>query len=63
MYQSQEHAGLLNLDMFSNYAALLVGPEYVDFDWENLLVLVQHCDLKTSKTPMVHSRLPDFAHQ
>ena len=34
-----ESAGLLNLDTFGDYAALLVGPEQADFDWDNLLSL------------------------
>ena len=38
-YPKLEQAGLLNLDTFGDYAALLVGPEHADFDWDNLLSL------------------------
>ena len=34
-----EQAGLINLDSFGDYAALMVGPEYADFGWDNLLQL------------------------
>ena len=44
-----EQAGMLNLDTFSNCAALLVGLERTDFDWENLLALVQHHDMKIKR--------------
>ena len=44
-----ERAGLLNLDSFGDYAALLVGPEYADFGWENLLHLAQHRDMKIQR--------------
>ena len=41
-----ERAGLLDLDSFGDYAALLVGPQYADFGWGNLLNLAQHHDIK-----------------
>ena len=31
-----EQAGLINLDSFGDYAALMVGPEYAAFGWDNL---------------------------
>ena len=34
-----EQAGLINLDSFGDYAALMVGPEYAVFGWDNLLQL------------------------
>ena len=34
-----EQAGLINLNSFGDYAALMVGPEYADFGWDNLLQL------------------------
>lgn len=46
-----EQAGLVNLDTFGDYTALLVGPDHADFDWENLPVLSQHCDMKTKRGP------------
>ena len=35
-----KQAGLINLDSFGDYAALMVGPEYADFGLDNLLQLV-----------------------
>ena len=34
-----EKAGLLDLDGPSDYAALLVGLDYVDFTWDNVVAL------------------------
>lgn len=34
-----KQAGLINLDSFGDYAALMVGLEYADFGWDNLLQL------------------------
>ena len=44
-----EFAGLLNLDSFGDYTALLVGPKYAYFGWENLLHLAQHCNMKNQR--------------
>ena len=44
-----EHAGLVNLDSFRDDTALLVGLEYADFDWEYLLHLAQHCNMKIQR--------------
>ena len=46
-----EQSGLLNLDTLGSCAALLVGPEYADFDWENLLMLAQHRNMKIKRGP------------
>ena len=46
-----EQAGLINLDSFGDYAALMVGPEYADFEWDNLLQLAQHRDMKVKCKP------------
>ena len=35
-----EKAGLLDLDGLSDYAALLVGLDYADFTWDNVVALV-----------------------
>ena len=34
-----EQAGLINLNNIGDYAALMVGPEYADFSWDDLLQL------------------------
>ena len=34
-----EQADLINVNNFGDYAALMVGPEYADFEWDNLLQL------------------------
>ena len=34
-----EQAGSINLDSFGDYVALMVGPEYAEFGWDNLLQL------------------------
>ena len=41
-----EQAGLLDLDGPADYAALLVGVEYADFTWDNIVSLAQSRDMK-----------------
>ena len=41
-----ERAGLLDLDGPTDYAALLVGVEYADFTWDNIVSLTQSRDMK-----------------
>ena len=41
-----EWAGLLDLDGPADYAALLVGVEYCDFTWDNIVSLAQSRDIK-----------------
>ena len=41
-----ERAGLLDLDGPADYAALLVGVEYADFTWDNIVSLAQSRDMK-----------------